>query len=75
VTIARTTDRLEVVDGQQRFATITVLLAAIRDYFLEHGDENGLPMWSETTFCDVIFGVRMLNQSEAKRAAQVAGIR
>jgi uncharacterized protein with ParB-like and HNH nuclease domain len=35
-----TTDRLEVVDGQQRLATITVLVAAIRDYFSHSGDKD-----------------------------------
>jgi uncharacterized protein with ParB-like and HNH nuclease domain len=33
VLIGETTDRPSVVDGQQRLATITILLAAIRDYF------------------------------------------
>lgn len=32
-------DRPEVVDGQQRLATVTILLAAIRDYFYEVHDE------------------------------------
>ncbi len=32
------TDRPSVVDGQQRLATTTILLAAIRDYFLKKGD-------------------------------------
>jgi hypothetical protein len=31
---------LEVVDGQQRLATTTVLLAKIRDYFLANGDTD-----------------------------------
>lgn len=31
-------ERAEVADGQQRLATITILLAAIRDYFYETGD-------------------------------------
>ena len=33
--------RIEVADGQQRLATISILLAAIRDYLLELGDEHG----------------------------------
>jgi Protein of unknown function (DUF1524)/Protein of unknown function DUF262 len=33
-------DRLEVVDGQQRLATTTILLAAIRDYFYNSGDRS-----------------------------------
>ena len=33
-------DRPFVVDGQQRLATITILLAAIRDYFDEKGDQR-----------------------------------
>jgi len=35
-----TTGRPEVVDGQQRLATTTILLAAIRDYFFSHGDPD-----------------------------------
>lgn len=34
------TERPEVVDGQQRLATTTILLAAIRDYFLSNGDTD-----------------------------------
>ncbi len=33
-------DRLEVVDGQQRLATTSILLAAIRDYFYINGDRD-----------------------------------
>lgn len=33
-------DLPEVSDGQQRLATTTILLAAIRDYFLSKGDKN-----------------------------------
>ncbi len=33
-------DRFEVVDGQQRLATLTVLLAAVRDYFCFREDED-----------------------------------
>jgi hypothetical protein len=32
--------RVEIADGQQRLATITILLAAIRDYFYEKGDRG-----------------------------------
>jgi uncharacterized protein with ParB-like and HNH nuclease domain len=31
-------DRPEIVDGQQRLATITILIAAVRDYLLKNGD-------------------------------------
>lgn len=34
------TDVPEVSDGQQRLATTTILLAAIRDYFIEHDDKT-----------------------------------
>jgi hypothetical protein len=33
--------RIEVADGQQRLATITILIAAIRDYLFELGDDKG----------------------------------
>ena len=33
-------DRLEIVDGQQRVATTTILIAAIRDHFALAGDEQ-----------------------------------
>ena len=33
-------DRPELVDGQQRLATVTILLAAIRDYFYNKNDET-----------------------------------
>ena len=33
-------DNLEVVDGQQRLATTTMLIAAIRDYFFHTGDKD-----------------------------------
>jgi len=33
-------DRVQVVDGQQRLATATILLAAIRDYLLSHSDNR-----------------------------------
>lgn len=40
VIIQNNKDRLTVVDGQQRLATITILLAAIRDYFQENGENT-----------------------------------
>jgi len=33
--------QLEVADGQQRLATISILIAAVRDYMLELGDDSG----------------------------------
>jgi uncharacterized protein with ParB-like and HNH nuclease domain len=39
VLIGETADRPRVVDGQQRLATVTILLAAIRDYFQSKRDE------------------------------------
>ena len=33
-------DRHQVVDGQQRLATISILLSAIRDYFLQNGEKE-----------------------------------
>ena len=38
VLTSQETRRLEVVDGQQRLATTSILLSAIRDYFQEQGD-------------------------------------
>jgi hypothetical protein len=36
-------DRPEIVDGQQRLASISILLAAVRDYYVANGDlENAL---------------------------------
>ncbi len=40
VTIPRGKDDLEVVDGQQRLATTAMLLAAIRDYLRDTGDQS-----------------------------------
>ena len=41
--------RPEIVDGQQRLATTTILLAAIRDYFYSTGDKEGAGI-VETTY-------------------------
>ncbi|HEX3036210.1 MAG TPA: DUF262 domain-containing protein [Thermodesulfobacteriota bacterium] len=41
IVITQQLGRPEVVDGQQRLATITILLSAIRDYFYEIGDKKG----------------------------------
>jgi len=40
VTTKNQTARAEVADGQQRLATITIILAAIRDFFYESGDKE-----------------------------------
>jgi hypothetical protein len=40
IVVAGKTNRPEVVDGQQRLATTTILLAAIRDYFVATGDST-----------------------------------
>lgn len=41
IVVARTGgDRPEVVDGQQRLATTTILFAAIRDWFYQNGDRD-----------------------------------
>lgn len=40
VTTKNETSRAEVADGQQRLATITIILAAIRDFFYESGDKE-----------------------------------
>lgn len=40
VTTQNEAPRAEVADGQQRLATVTILLAAIRDYFYESGDKE-----------------------------------
>jgi uncharacterized protein with ParB-like and HNH nuclease domain len=33
--------QLEIADGQQRLATISILIAAVRDYMLQLGDRDG----------------------------------
>ena len=38
VTTKNSSKRPEVVDGQQRLATVTIILAAIRNYFFQVGD-------------------------------------
>ena len=40
VVVKSASDKLEVNDGQQRLATSTTLIAAIRDYFLTNGDSK-----------------------------------
>lgn len=40
VTTKNQATRAEVADGQQRLATITIILAAIRDFFYESGDKD-----------------------------------
>jgi hypothetical protein len=40
VTTKNRTDRPEIADGQQRLATATILLSAIRDYFYENSDPD-----------------------------------
>lgn len=40
VITGRQKERLEVVDGQQRLATVTIILSAIRDYFFEKNDND-----------------------------------
>lgn len=40
VTTQNDSPRAELADGQQRLATVTILLAAIRDWFYETGDQD-----------------------------------
>lgn len=39
VLTGETNDQREVIDGQQRLATATIIVAVIRDFFVENGDE------------------------------------
>lgn len=40
VVCIRSGDRLEIVDGQQRIATVSILIAALRDFLLEQKDDQ-----------------------------------
>ena len=42
----------EVADGQQRLATTSILVAAVRDYLLELGDEEGAKKFQSTYLLD-----------------------
>lgn len=44
-------DQPEVSDGQQRLATTSILLAAIRDYFYTHGDSKRAAAVAEKYLC------------------------
>ena len=54
VTISRDGDVLEVVDGQQRMATTTLLLVAVRDYLRALGTEDMLVQSIEGDFLSII---------------------
>lgn len=42
----------EIADGQQRLVTISILIAAVRDYLLELGDEDGAKKYQSTYLLD-----------------------
>jgi hypothetical protein len=42
----------EVADGQQRLATTSILIAAVRDYLLELGDDDGATKYQSTYLLD-----------------------
>ena len=50
VTTKNDTPRPEVSDGQQRLATITILLSAIRDYFINSANQDDKQRASNITF-------------------------
>lgn len=54
VTIGRENDALEVVDGQQRLGTTTILLVAVRDYLRTIGGEDMLVQSLEGDFLTII---------------------
>src|SRR5438445_2726781 len=56
-------DSLEVIDGQQRLATATILIAAIRDFLLTHKDE----MLVNSTEQDFLFKVVRKKREMAPR--------
>ena len=63
VTIPRSDDTLEVVDGQQRLATTAILLAAIRDYLV--GSEEDLLV--ESINNDFLIGIDRSSRSRVAR--------
>ena len=50
-------ERLDIIDGQQRAATITLILCALRDYLIENGIELDTSTWPQNpmrpNFCSV----------------------
>ena len=65
VTIPRSDDVLEVVDGQQRLATTAILLAAIRDYLIGRGEKEKLIV--ESINNDFLTGIDRSSRSRVVR--------